>query len=48
MPVAAGPLHRLADTAPELREPWGYPAALGAMLTLGVVLYVSFRRRNWL
>lgn len=36
------------DYMPELHQPWGYPAALGAMLTLGVVLYVSFRRRNWL
>ncbi|MHA6625855.1 [protein-PII] uridylyltransferase [Pseudonocardia sichuanensis] len=33
MPIAAGTLHRLADTAPELREPW--PAsARGELLSL--------------
>lgn len=33
MPVAAGTLHRLADTAPELREPWPR-AALDELLSL--------------
>ena len=33
---------------PELQLPFGYPLALLAMLTLGVVLYVTFKRRNWL
>jgi magnesium transporter len=33
---------------PELSWDFGYPLALLAMLTLGVVLYVSFKRRNWL
>lgn len=33
LPVAAGTLHRLADTAPELREPWPRPA-LGELLSL--------------
>jgi magnesium transporter len=33
---------------PELAWPLGYPLALLAMLTLGGVLYVSFKRRNWL
>ncbi|MGE3288438.1 MAG: [protein-PII] uridylyltransferase [Pseudonocardia sp.] len=33
MPVAAGTLHRLADTAPELREPWP-PAAREELLSL--------------
>ena len=33
---------------PELALPFGYPLALAAMLTLGIVLYVSFKRRNWL
>jgi [protein-PII] uridylyltransferase len=33
MPVAAGTLHRLADTAPELREPWPR-AALAELLSL--------------
>jgi UTP:GlnB (protein PII) uridylyltransferase len=33
MPVAAGTLHRLAETAPELREPWPRPA-LGELLSL--------------
>ena len=33
LPIAAGTLHRLADTAPELREPWPR-AALGELLSL--------------
>ncbi|WP_433279740.1 [protein-PII] uridylyltransferase [Pseudonocardia xinjiangensis] len=33
LPIAAGTLHRLADTAPELREPWP-PSALGELLSL--------------
>ena len=33
---------------PELSWPLGYPLALLAMLTLGAVLYISFKRRNWL
>ena len=33
LPVAAGTLHRLADTAPELREPWPR-SALGELLSL--------------
>ena len=33
LPVAAGTLHRLADTAPELREPWPR-AARGELLSL--------------
>jgi magnesium transporter len=32
----------------ELRQPWGYPAALAAMLASGVILYVLFKRRGWL
>jgi [protein-PII] uridylyltransferase len=33
LPIAAGTLHRLADTAPELRAPWPRPA-LGELLSL--------------
>jgi magnesium transporter len=33
---------------PELSWYWGYPMALGLMFALTVVLYVSFRRRDWL
>jgi [protein-PII] uridylyltransferase len=33
LPIAAATLHRLADTAPELREPWPRPA-LGELLSL--------------
>jgi magnesium transporter len=36
------------DDMPELRWTFGYPVALLAMLTLGVVLYITFKRRNWL
>ncbi|MGN6445895.1 magnesium and cobalt transport protein CorA [Amnibacterium sp.] len=33
---------------PELALPFGYPVALLLMVSLGVVLYVTFKRRNWL
>ena len=33
---------------PELRERWGYPAVLGAMLVVTLVIYLWFRRRGWL
>jgi len=33
---------------PELRSPLGYPAALGAMATISLVLYLLFRRSSWL
>jgi magnesium transporter len=36
------------DNMPELHWRYGYPLALLAMLSLGVVLYITFRRRNWL
>jgi [protein-PII] uridylyltransferase len=35
MPVATGTLHRLADTAPELREPWPRPALAELLSLLG-------------
>lgn len=33
---------------PELNWTLGYPMALGLMVVLGLVLYVLFKRRNWL
>ncbi|HEY4615205.1 MAG TPA: magnesium and cobalt transport protein CorA [Citricoccus sp.] len=33
---------------PELHWVWGYPFSLGLMLAIGVVLYVLFRRNDWL
>jgi magnesium transporter len=33
---------------PELHWAWGYPFSLGLMLAIGVVLYVLFRRNDWL
>ena len=33
---------------PELRSAWGYPMALGAMVVSALVLYVVFKRREWL
>jgi magnesium transporter len=33
---------------PELRSAWGYPMALGAMAVSALVLYVVFKRREWL
>ena len=32
---------------PELTQPWGYPAALGAMLVSAVVPYLWFKWRGW-
>ncbi len=36
------------DHMPELGWPLGYPFAIGLMLAMGIVLYVSFKRRKWL
>ena len=36
------------DFMPELHWRYGYPVALLAMLALGTVLSLSFKRRNWL
>ena len=36
------------DWMPELRQRWGYPAALVFMLAVTMVIYVWFRRRGWL
>ena len=36
------------DFMPELSWPLGYPFALGLMLAMGIALYVTFKRRNWL
>jgi magnesium transporter len=36
------------ENMPELSWAWGYPAALGLMATICSLLYVSFRRNNWL
>jgi magnesium transporter len=33
---------------PELKQAWGYPAVLLLMLTVGVLLFRMFKRRNWL
>jgi magnesium transporter len=33
---------------PELHWRWGYPFALALMLGLGVVLYLVFKRKNWI
>jgi|GEM_PF-4164522 len=32
----------------ELRERWGYPAALGAMVLVTLLIYQWFRSRGWL
>jgi magnesium transporter len=36
------------DKMPELHWAWGYPAALGVMFVICLVLYITFRRVNWL
>jgi Mg2+ and Co2+ transporter CorA len=33
---------------PELSWTWGYPAVLGVMLLVGIVLVIFFRRHGWL
>jgi len=33
---------------PELKQPWGYPAALGLIAATGGVMYWRFRRAGWL
>lgn len=33
---------------PELDWQLGYPFALGLMLTMGIILYLSFKGRGWL
>ncbi len=33
---------------PELKSPWGYPFALGLMLTVCAALYRAFKRSGWL
>jgi magnesium transporter len=36
------------DHMPELHQVWGYPAALGLMLLVCLLLYRTFRRNHWL
>jgi magnesium transporter len=36
------------DFMPELRWKWGYPTVVAVMVTVGVSLFVMFRRRGWL
>jgi magnesium transporter len=36
------------DFMPELRERWGYPAVMGAMGVVTLIIYLWFRRRGWL
>jgi magnesium transporter len=36
------------DHMPELHQVWGYPAVLLVMVTVCVMLYVTFRRNHWL
>ncbi|MFE2409743.1 magnesium and cobalt transport protein CorA [Kitasatospora sp. NPDC059408] len=36
------------DDMPELHQPWGYPAVLGLMAVVCVVLHRVFKRHDWL
>jgi magnesium transporter len=36
------------ETMPELDQPWGYPAVLGVMAIVCVLLYRAFKRSGWL
>jgi len=33
---------------PELDWHWGYPAALGVMIGMAVVMFIYFRGKKWL
>jgi magnesium transporter len=46
--VVAGIYGMNFESMPELRWAFGYPAALGAMLILSLVLWYLFHRRRWL
>ncbi len=48
-PTLVGTIYGMNFTVmPELDEPWGYPAALAAMLATSVGLFAIFRARRWL
>ena len=36
------------EAMPELHWHYGYPMALGLMVVSAVVLYIVFKRRDWL
>jgi magnesium transporter len=36
------------DFMPELRQHWGYPAVMGGMGLVTLIIYLWFRRRGWL
>jgi magnesium transporter len=36
------------DFMPELKSPWGYPAALAGMIAACAMLYAYFRHVEWL
>jgi len=36
------------DWMPELRERWGYPAALATMAAVAAGMLLWFRRKRWL
>ena len=36
------------ESMPELDQPWGYPAVLGVMAVVCVLLYRAFKRSGWL
>jgi len=46
--VIAGIYGMNFEYMPELEWPFGYPLVLGGMLVISVVLYVAFKRADWL
>jgi len=32
---------------PELSWYWGYPASLGVMIVIGIIMVIYFRRKQW-
>ena len=48
-PTLVGTIYGMNFThMPELASPCGYPLALGAMVVMGVALWVAFKRSDWL
>jgi magnesium transporter len=47
MTLVAGIYGMNFDVMPELRHSWAYPASLGLMGGIGIVMYIYFRTRKW-
>jgi magnesium transporter len=48
MTLVAGIYGMNFKNMPELETTWGYPVAMGLMATIGISMFILFKRRNWL